>query len=166
MRYGRNPPCAFAALSFGARFTLWSVRCWTEAARYGVWLHPILREAFSRARAEDAYLALNQVLFVAARGARRSTIIHPRTGPLVGADELLLLGIIADLQADRTQTAQGKIGEWMTPWGVREAIPALRTFAEQLLEAGISVPGRTPSRRSSVFRRQARIIDPAGCSLH
>ena len=167
MRRGSgSPPPVFTALSFGERFTLWSVRCWTEAARYGVHLHPILREAFARAGAEGGYLALNQVLCTAAAAARRSIVIHRRNCLLVSADELMLLGLVADLQADRTQTVHGKIGEWMAPWGVRTAMPALATFADRLSEAGISLPRRKVPRAPTVFPRRAAAMDPPRCKLH
>lgn len=167
MRHGsRSPSCAFTSLSFGERFTLWSVRCWTEAARYGVCLHPVLREAFSRAGAEGAYLALNQVLWAATAAARRSIVIHPRNCLLVSADELMLLGLVADLQDDRTRTVHGKIGEWMAPWGVRAAMPALAAFADHLSEAGISLPRRTVPHTPTVFPRRAAAVDPSRCKLH
>lgn len=166
MRHGSGSPPVFTALSFGERFTLWSVRCWTEAARHGVCLHPVLREAFSRAGAEGAYLALNQVLCTATAAARRSIVIRPRNCLLVSADELMLLGLVADLQDDRTRIVRGTIGEWMAPWGVRAAMPALAAFAEHLAEAGISLPRRTVPRTPKVFPRSLAAVDPARCKLH
>ena len=51
MRRGPGyPPCVLTALSFGERFTLWSVRCWTEAKRYGGCLHPLLSGHLSTAK--------------------------------------------------------------------------------------------------------------------
>ena len=93
----------FTELSFGEQFTLWAVRCWTEAARDGVCLHPLLKEAFSRVGVASAYLALNHMLCVLAAGAQRPIVIYSRNCVPISPDEILLLGLVGDLQENRAE---------------------------------------------------------------
>ena len=156
----------FQALSFCEQLLLWSLRSWLQAMYGPVALHTVVREAFSRVEADKAYLAFDHLASVISVSSRRPILIHCPGCRGVGEDELLFLGLIAEVQKDDVPAAFMNLAEWLVPAGVRAAMPALTEFAMQLTAAGLVVRSWEEIRLCPVLRPAPRPNHAASRRLH
>jgi hypothetical protein len=122
----------FSALPFGEQFVLWTLRCLLPGEGRPQGLQSVVHEAYARIEAEQAFLAINRVATLLAVSCRRPMHVGCPRCRGVGEDELLFLGLMAELQRGNARSATMGIAVWFAPAAVRLVLPALEQYAQEL----------------------------------
>jgi hypothetical protein len=103
---------------------------------------PPWREVFQMAEMRDAAApAFDRFLRAVERGMRRPLDIRCCRCPAVGADEAMLLRLLAALQAADRLSAYETLGDWLVPEAVPHAMGLAAALAAALLASDVGLRG-------------------------
>lgn len=125
-------------LTPGALFVVAALRAWVAPLMYPGEEHPDWREIFRQGGVRSTgAVGFDMVMSVVAGQAQRLLEVRCCHCPGVGADEALMLHMIAALQADDMQGAIAVLADWLPQSALAPALCGARRFAAEISAAGL-----------------------------
>jgi len=151
-----EPRYDFFALSFGEQFALWTLRCLLPGEGRPQGLQSVVREAYARISAEQAFWAFNRLATLLGASCRRPLRVGCPRCRGVGEDELLFLGTASELQRGNMDTAKMGVAAWLAPAAVRLVLPAFEQYALELRQRGVVFRSWDQVQRSPLLAMPVR----------
>lgn len=124
-------------------FVVATLRAWVAPHMRPGEAHPDWRELVRLAGAGvPAMVAFDGLMSVIGAQAKRLIDVHCCRCPTLGADETLMLRLVATLQSGEPLAALAILGDWLPDEATGAALSPARCFALAIAEAGLSLPKR------------------------
>lgn len=146
-------------------FVVATARLWAAPHRDPWQVHPDWRDGFRAAGiTADGAHAFDALFWIVVAGGLRSLDIRCPRCPRLGADEGLLLRLVAHAQAGRPAQVEATLGAWLPPCAGRAAAVHASIYARALMAAGLLLP--VEHRRPAPARARSAPHPGASLTLH
>lgn len=125
-----------AALPPAQGVLLWSMRAWVLGLARSTSMADRIHAAFAGVEAEDAAPSLIELMETLDHGGIRTIEVERMCNPAISADERLLLGVFARVQAGDVASAAAILRGMIAHASVAAALHRVEDVASALLDAG------------------------------